>query len=239
MGFQLFTECPYCHRKVLLIGAAVLRTKGEHVCKGCKCTSNVVIHRALYAIASVSTIVSLIILLAYSAVGDHGDPRGILYVFLPFLIFYILVPFFIKLEPCPDTAVNRLKRKANPIPVVPDIPAARQDKPIELNVGADFKSSFLKAKTVAKSVEVDSSEEMDDRIIDEDGFKKDITSGLDIDISAEISQGESQKSQNDEEKASVTEDEEKMQTIVFEKPSAAADAPAEGNEVSFKFGKKP
>ena len=157
MAIQLFTECPYCHRKVLLIGAAVLKTKGEHVCKGCKCTSNVVIHRALYAIASVATITSLIVLLVYSAVGDHGDPRGILYVFLPFLVFYVLVPFFIKLEPCPDTAVNRLKRKANPIPVASDRPAARQEKPIELNVGADFTSSFMKAKTVAKSAELDDS----------------------------------------------------------------------------------
>lgn len=207
MGIQLFTECPYCHRKVLLIGAAALRTKGEHICKGCKCTSNVVIHRVLYAVASIATISSLIILLVYSAVGDHGDPRGILYVFIPFLIFYILVPFFIKLEPCEDTAVNKLKRKANPIPVASERPVQKQDKPIELNVGTDFTTSFMKLKTVLKN-EQDTS--ADDRIIDEQGFKKDITSGIDIDISGGNTTADQPETENTEE--------EMKKTLVFKKP---------------------
>ena len=74
---------------------------------------------------------------------------------------------------------------------------------------------------------------VDDRIIDEDGFKKDITSGIDIDISAEMKQDESKKITSD------GENEEKEQTIVFQKPVSTGDASEKGSEVSFRSGKKP
>jgi len=175
---KLLTECPYCHRKVAIIGANILKTKGEHSCRGCKCISNVVIHRALYALAGLAVASSLITMLLYSTSGDVGDPRGIFYVFLPFLIFYILVPFFVKLEPCGDrSAVNKLHRKIDPIPVTHEKPVKIPDQPIELNVGDDFTKSFMLAKNTKAA---EDNEDRYNRIISESSEDIDITSGIDI-----------------------------------------------------------
>ncbi|MBR2175865.1 MAG: hypothetical protein IJ861_02825 [Clostridia bacterium] len=238
MAKRLLTECPYCHRKVSFIGASVLKTKGEHICKGCKCISNVVIHRALYGIASGVTVLSLLILVLYSAFGDHGDIKGVLFVFLPFLIFYILVPFFVRLEPCADkSAVNKLHRKLNPIPAAPR-PVRKQEKPIELNVGDDFSASFLKAKSSTKPTEAE-SEEDDDRIIYDDAVKEDITSGIDIDISAGMNQEEPLKIPDEEavisgEEKQTEPDEADVQPENDEKDAVFETAPK--REVSFLAG---
>lgn len=226
MAIKLLTECPYCHRRVSYFAANVLKTKGEHCCKGCKCNSNVVIHRALFAIASFSVVISLLTLVIYTAFGDHSDPRGILYVFIPFLIFYLITPFFIKLEPCPDrSAVSKVKRNADPVPTVKrEKINKKQPKPIELDVSDDFTASFMKAKSSVKAAEIE-YDENDSRIIREDDEPVDIESGLDYDISASVN-----------EEASETEPEEEEVRIYHK---ASDDSPTEkANEVSFVFGKK-
>ena len=191
MAKRLLTECPYCHRKVSIFGANVLKTKGEHCCKGCKCTSNVVIHSGLYAIGTVSVVTSFAIMLLYSLMGDHSDYRGIIYVFAPFLVFYIAVPFFVKLEPCVDkSAVNKLKRKISPIPEVK--PEAVPDNPIELDVGDDFRQSFA---AIAKSISKPEPEEEAGNTGASSDFSENIESGLDMDISADVG-NEDQKEEN-------------------------------------------
>lgn len=219
---KLLTECPYCHRKVAIIGANILKTKGEHSCRGCKCISNVVIHRALYAIAGLAVASSLIIMLLYSTSGDVSDPRGILYVFIPFLIFYILVPFFVKLEPCGDrSAVNKLHRRIDPVPIKQEKPVKIAEQPIELNVGDDFTRSFLLAKNT--KVTEDDGEDKYNRIISESNEDIDITSGIDIDISGTMN---------------ISEENEGAGTAEDTVPEAPPDIEAEqGNEVSFSFGR--
>ena len=184
MAKRLLTECPYCHRRVSYIGAGILKTKGEHICRGCKCISNVVIHRVLYGIAGAAVVSSLIIMLVFSAYGQHDNIWEIFYVFLPFLIFYLLVPFFVKLEPCSDrSAVRKLHKKIDPLPVPDKRSSKKQEQPvqpIELNVSDDFGQSFLLAKK-SNSKPVEDEEDKYDRIITETK-KEDVTSGLDIDI---------------------------------------------------------
>ncbi len=197
MAKRLLTECPYCHRKVSFIGAGILKTKGEHICKGCKCISNVVIHRLLYGIAGATVISSLIIMLVYSNYGKHNDFRGLLYVMTPFLIFYLLVPFFVKLEPCSDkSAVKKLHRKIDPLPIPDKKNNKKHEQPIELNVGDDFSKSFMKAKTSIKTTEED-QEDKYDRLIDENEKELDITSGIDIDISGTINKTEETEASED------------------------------------------
>ena len=221
MSRRLLTECPYCHRKVSFIGANILKTRGEHNCRGCKCISNVVIHRSLYGIAGASVIASLITLLLNLGYGNAADPMSILYVALPFLIFYLVVPFFVKLEPCNDkSAVNRLHRKIDPLPIQTKRKQIKPEKPIELDVGDDFKTSFLKAKTTVKHNE-DDNEDKYNRLISENQDEKEITSGLDIDISGTINSAE--------------ENQNPVTDIVEEKIEAPQ---ADENEVSFTFGKK-
>ena len=218
MSKRILTECPYCHRKVSIIGANVLKTKGEHVCKGCKCISNVVIHTALYAIASIVVVLSLLILVLYTAMGDHGDYHGILYVFAPFVVFYLAVPFFVRLEPCTDkSAVNKLKRKINPVPAA-DVQTRHPvtvmpEQPIELDVSDDFRRSFADAKKMSHHTEAEevSSEPV---AASQEGI-------LDLDISG----------------PSQTEAEEDVR-IYEPADKPAEDAPEENGEVSFIFGGK-
>ncbi|MBQ8134834.1 MAG: hypothetical protein IJ192_10590 [Clostridia bacterium] len=192
MTKNLLTECPYCHRKISFFGAAILKTKGEHCCAGCKCISNVVINKSIYGVASGACVLSFLILFLYSIYGDHGDIRGVLYVFLPFLIFYILVPFFVKLEPCNDkSAVKKLHRKISPIPLNEKGTSFKMDQPIELNVSEDFSDSFMKAKKSMKINEEEPEEVKDDRIIDEDDHSEDLTSQLDFDITGSMNAPES------------------------------------------------
>ncbi len=186
MAKRLLTECPYCHRKVSYFGAGILKTKGEHDCSGCKCISNVVIHRALYGIAGGAVVLSLIFLLTFSAYMEHDNIWGIILVLSPFLIFYILAPFFIKLEPCNDkSAVNKLRRKIDPVPPERKQPVKKQEQPIELDVGDQFSSSFMKAKSSIKFGEDGYSEEYAEDL-EPIVEVKDINSGVDIDISASV-----------------------------------------------------
>lgn len=244
MARRLLTECPYCHRKVSYIGAGILKTKGEHICRGCKCISNVVIHRLLYCIAGASVITSLIIMLLYSAYGKHDDIKGIIYVFLPFMVFYLVVPFFVKLEPCTDrSAVRKLHKKIDPLPVPEKNQVRKQEipvQPVELNVSEDFGKSFMLAKNSSKHNE-EEEEDKYDRIITETN-QKEITSGLDIDITGIVKPEE-----NDApaviEASEILPEEDK---IVKPEPVPSLDEPAEeeavfddaqGDEVSFLFGK--
>ena len=151
MSKRLLTKCPYCHRKVSFFGAAILKTKGEHCCSGCNCISNVVINKSIYGIASAAVVLSFLILFIYSMFCDHCNPWGIVFVLLPFLLFYIIVPFFVRLEPCNDkSAVKKLHRKISPIPEHKQ-PNYVPEQPVDLEVGADFGASFMKVKNSIKS----------------------------------------------------------------------------------------
>jgi len=242
MAKRLFTECPYCHRKVSFFGASILKTKGEHCCAGCKCISNVVINKSIYAIASAVCVISFLTLFLYSVFGDHGDPKGILFVFLPFLIFYILVPFFVKLEPCKDkSAVKKLHRKISPIPE--EKTEVIKEQPIELNVGDDFSSSFLKAKSSAKVYESEENEEKDDRIIEENEEPDKAASELDLDIMGIINNPDAEA---ETEKVKIFDDD----SSAGEAPADTAPAadisdksqeeifPEESEEVSFIIGRR-
>lgn len=176
MSKSLLTSCPYCHRKVNFFGASILKTKGEHCCSGCSCISNVVINKSIYGIASAAVIISFLILFIYSMFGDHGNPIGIFFVLAPFLIFYLIVPFFVRLEPCNDkSAVKKLHRKISPIPEQKK-QNYTPEQPVDLDVGDDFGASFMRVKNIVKH----ETGEID--IKNESSYDDDIDSGLDIDI---------------------------------------------------------
>ncbi len=179
MSKSLLTNCPYCHRKVSYFGASILKTKGEHCCSGCNCISNVVINKSIYGIASATVVISFLILFLYSMFGDHGSPWGILFVLAPFLLFYLIVPWFVKLEPCNDkSAVKKLHRKISPIPEQKQ-QNYTPEQPVDLDVGADFGTSFLNIKNSIKNETGEINYENNDP-------SEDISSGLDIDITGSM-----------------------------------------------------
>ncbi|MBQ9461202.1 MAG: hypothetical protein IJU51_04710 [Clostridia bacterium] len=142
-------RCPYCHKKIGYIGSMFMKTKGEHNCSSCKCISNVVISRGAYALASAVCIVALLIVVLYTLGGDHGSYMGIACVLAPFIIFYITIPFFVKLIPCKDkSAVNKiLEKRASAMPNETALEAIQNAaKPVTLDVEDDFSARFMKAK---------------------------------------------------------------------------------------------
>ncbi len=245
MAKRLLTECPYCHRKVSFFGAAILKTRGEHSCSGCKCISNVVINKSIYGIASATVVLSFLILFLYSMFGDHGNIWGIFYVLAPFLIFYLIVPYFVRLEPCNDkSAVKKLHRKISPIPEE-KTESFVQEQPIDLDIGDDFSSSFMKVKSSIKSEQSEDPEFRDSRIIDENEPVEDISSGLDIDITGSMNNTENDsltdngnEAEEPEEPYQETDETEEGEAQPDEKKDDGKDeAPAgEGADVSFIFG---
>ena len=247
MAKRLLTECPYCHRKVSFFGAAILKTRGEHCCSGCKCISNVVINKTIYGIASAAVVLSFLILFLYSMFGDHGNIWGIFYVLAPFLVFYLIVPYFVRLEPCNDkSAVKKLHRKISPIPEE-KTESFVQEQPIDLDIGDDFSSSFMKVKSSIKNEQNEDPDFIDSRIIDENEHVEDISSGLDIDITgsmnntedyAEIAQqsAEEETAQETAEDNTQTDQSQETQAESDEKKDDGKDETAKGADVSFIFG---
>ncbi len=143
--------CPYCHKRISYIGSMFLKTKGEYSCSRCKCISNVVISRTAYAIASAVCIAALLIVVFYTIGGNHGSFLGIACVLAPFLIFYLVIPFFVRLVPCKDkSAVKRLlDRSVSEMPNEAAYQAAVQSesKPVKLDVDEDFSAKFMRAKS--------------------------------------------------------------------------------------------
>lgn len=188
--FFKLIKCPYCNGKISYIDASFLKTKGEYSCERCNCISNVVINKTLYAIASGICIVALLIVLLYSTYGDHGSLWGIIFVLIPFIAFYAIVPFFIRLEPCKDkSAVKKIKDKSNKI--MPSEAALEHakirntDTSIELNVSDDFSAKFLNTKNNLESSKSVLSDEEKNNITDlsvADGFEEDIYSSANIEL---------------------------------------------------------
>ena len=126
-----------------------MKTKGEHNCGSCKCISNVIINRGAYALASAVCVVSLLIVVLYTITGDHSSFMGIACVLAPFVIFYLTIPFFVKLVPCKDkSAVNRiLEKQVSAMPNDTAFQAIQNaTKPVTLDVEDDFSARFMRAK---------------------------------------------------------------------------------------------
>ena len=151
----------------------------------------------MYAIASGICILALIIVLLYSSFGEHGSLWGIVFVLIPFIIFYAIVPFFVRLEPCKDkSAVNSVKEKSKKI-IVGEAPAEHKkskniyhtqntQNPIELDVSDDFSARFMKTKSNLASTKPELSEEDRKQMLDISSsleIPEDIFSG---DLSKEI-----------------------------------------------------
>ena len=151
MSKAILSRCPYCGKKISYINSMFLRKQGEYYCYKCQCTSNIVIHRGLYALASIVCVISFLIMLLFSMFGNHEDLRGIMWVLIPFLVFYISIPFFIRLEPFNDKIYPQ-KRRPKAVPAgqqkVKKV-VRKKSAPVKLQVDDDFSKKFMQAKSNA------------------------------------------------------------------------------------------
>lgn len=92
-------KCPYCGRRLSYPSAFMYKSKGEYTCTRCKKKSNVSIDKKmwlLFILVFLIALVSTILIVMYIAAEAYAS---FLLVMIPFFIFYLLVPFFVKLRP--------------------------------------------------------------------------------------------------------------------------------------------
>ncbi len=149
MSKRLLSSCPYCGKKMSYIGLMLLKRKGEHYCYKCKCTSNVVLSRGLFALASAVCVIGFLIMLLFSMFGNHEDLRGMLWVIIPFAVFYVSIPFFVKLEPFNDKIYKQKRVPRTARIIKKPQPAVSSAAPVQLDVEEDFSKKFMQAKNNA------------------------------------------------------------------------------------------
>ncbi|QAT48289.1 hypothetical protein EQM14_00030 [Caproiciproducens sp. NJN-50] len=111
-------RCPHCGDKIGLANAWVLKTQGEYLCPKCGGVSNIVLDRLLYLFAFLAILVSGV----FFTLGFVGllplDIWLILLVLLPFLLFYLMSVFLVRLRkpavrkrPAPPGTVHKPDRR--------------------------------------------------------------------------------------------------------------------------------
>lgn len=91
-------KCPYCGKKVSYFSIFFEKNKGEHKCSNCRRNSTIFFVKA-YNAAIILTIIAAIVITVLSIIFNINSLWNILYVFIPFLILYLVTPFFYRLVP--------------------------------------------------------------------------------------------------------------------------------------------
>ena len=93
------TKCPYCSKQLSFFQAFFVRTKGEFFCNKCKKESNVMIRKTLLVPFIILLLLSLIILFLFLFMTDRTNLWFMFFVAVPFIIFYLITPFYVELKP--------------------------------------------------------------------------------------------------------------------------------------------
>jgi len=93
------TKCPYCGKNISYVGTLIMRRKGEYYCKRCKKESNVHINKTILILFFFTVAFSVMALLYYLLLTDRENLWFMLIVAVPYFIFYLCTPLFIRLKP--------------------------------------------------------------------------------------------------------------------------------------------
>ena len=93
------TKCPYCGKTISYPAALVIRRKGEYFCKRCRKESNVHIRKTILVGFFFTLATSLLALFVYLFLTDRENLWFILIVALPYIVFYLFTPVFVRLTP--------------------------------------------------------------------------------------------------------------------------------------------
>ena len=92
-------RCPYCGKEISYVKALTIRRRGEYYCKKCKKESNIVIKKTIWILFFAMLILSLFIMGFYLFMTNRENLIFVLLVMVPFLIFYLFSPLFVRLKP--------------------------------------------------------------------------------------------------------------------------------------------
>ncbi|MBR2715806.1 MAG: hypothetical protein IKB73_06360 [Ruminococcus sp.] len=93
------TKCPYCGKQLTFMQAFIMRSRGEYYCNKCKKESNILIKKTLLIPFLFTLVLSLLILAVFLIATDKTNIWFMLFVAVPFIVFYFLTPFFVVLKP--------------------------------------------------------------------------------------------------------------------------------------------
>ncbi len=92
-------RCPYCGKEISYGKALTVRRQGEFYCNKCKKESNVYLKKTIWIFFIVMLIFALVIMGFYLFLTNRENPIFLLLVVIPFLIFYLFTPIFVRLRP--------------------------------------------------------------------------------------------------------------------------------------------
>lgn len=93
------TRCPYCGKKISYFKAFFIRRRGEYFCKKCKKESNIHIKKTIWLFFIFVLLMSLAIMGYYTFFTDRENLWFLLFVVVPFIVFYLFSPLFVRLRP--------------------------------------------------------------------------------------------------------------------------------------------
>ncbi len=104
-------RCPYCGQQVSYFTAIMEKDKGEHTCKKCGRNSTIYFVKALRTAIVAAVLFSAVFLVIWLILGDYTNLWGMLWVFLPFLVFYACTPVFYRLVPLKTSSPSREEKE--------------------------------------------------------------------------------------------------------------------------------
>lgn len=98
--------CPYCDKPLSYIVAFAEKNQGEYTCDSCNRAANIEFPKKLYILSWICELIAVIILILLFIFTESKTILSVFLVLVPFLVFYLLVPFFMKLKPCRQKNLN-------------------------------------------------------------------------------------------------------------------------------------
>lgn len=92
-------RCPYCGKRISYFSAYFSRRKAQYVCPRCGKESRVVINKIIIPIFIIVSVISLAVMGCWFLFKLTSNPMGIVLVALPLVIFGLISPNFVQLEP--------------------------------------------------------------------------------------------------------------------------------------------
>nr|WP_319489598.1 hypothetical protein [uncultured Caproiciproducens sp.] len=91
-------RCPHCGKKLSLLRTWTIKTQGEYICPKCGGYSNIQLDPAVYFFSIAAIVISgLIYLIRILSVRTLSLP-SILFIMLPYFLFYFLCIFLVRLR---------------------------------------------------------------------------------------------------------------------------------------------
>lgn len=147
-------RCPYCGKGMSYFAAYSSRRKAEYVCPKCGKESKVVIAKLIVPIFIIAAVIALAVMGLWFFFRLLSNPLGIVLVAAPLLIFLLISPKFVQLEPLKKYQKSMEAKKAgieysdNLTALDFDEEVSSMENSIQFNINSDL---FNQIKSSRKS----------------------------------------------------------------------------------------